>query len=127
MNNCTFIGRFTADPALRRIEKDDGDDTCVARFTLAVQRRFKGKSKVNFLDFEIWDSAAEVIVQYCHKGDVLIVNDSSARNNIYEDKKTGQTISKIVFRIEKFDFPSNIGLALVRKKKEDDDEEQKET
>lgn len=124
MNNCTFIGRFRDDPTLRRIEKEGGDDTCVARFTLAVQRRFKGKSKVNWLDFEIWDSAAEVIAQYCKKGDVIIINDSSARNNIYDDKH-GQKVSKIVFRVEKFDFPSNIGLALVRKK--EDDDEHKET
>jgi len=124
MNDCTFIGRFVKDPDLHRIEKDDGNDTCVVRFCLAVQRKFKGTQRVNYLDFEAWDKGAEVIAQYCKKGDVLIVLDSSARNNNYTDKNTGQEVRKIVFRVEKFDFPSNMGLALVRKKDDDRDKEE---
>jgi single-stranded DNA-binding protein len=111
MNECHFIGRFVKDPMLHRITKDDGT-TCVVRFCLAVQRQFKQTQHVNYLDFEAWDTGAEVIAKYCKKGDVLIINSSSARNNIYTDKETGKKISKVVFRVEKFLLPSNIGLSL---------------
>jgi single stranded DNA-binding protein len=117
MNTCTFIGRFTNDPELKSVKTADGDiNTNVVNFRLAITRKFKkgngelGK-QTNFLDFEAWDSGAEVIVKNFRKGDPIIIH-ASARSDVYEftnqDNET-KRINTVRFRVEKFEFvPSKI-------------------
>ena len=115
MNVCIFIGRFTKTPELTQVKTgDEGRTTNVVNFKLAVTRKFKkhgGESskQVVYLDFEAWDTGAEVIAKHFAKGDPIIVY-TSARNNTFETAE-GIRVSKIVFRVEKFDFPSNNGLS----------------
>ena len=73
MNNCHFIGRLVQDPELT-----DVNETSVVRFTLAVNEYRKSKDgekskKVDYLDFEAWDSGATTIDRYCSKGDEIAV------------------------------------------------------
>ena len=114
MNECHFIGRFTADPELKKVSTDSNKDTSVVNFTLAINRKFRKNSgesgkHVVFLPFEAWDTGAEVICNNFCKGDPIIIERSSARNNNFQNSD-GIKVSKIVFRVEKFQFPSEQGL-----------------
>ncbi|MDD4805059.1 MAG: single-stranded DNA-binding protein [Candidatus Pacebacteria bacterium] len=84
LNNCDFMGRFVADPELRKTP----NDVSVVNFTLAVDRDFtpKGKDKeCDFLDFVAWRQQADFIAKYFHKGSQAAVN-SSIQTRSYEDK-----------------------------------------
>lgn len=112
MNTCHFIGRFTHDPELKKVPRTDGGaETSVVNFRLAISRKFKKNSgesgtQTNLLDFEVWDSAAEVVANNFKKGDTIIITNASARNEFYEDQETGRKFNLIRFRVEKFEFPN---------------------
>lgn len=112
MNECHFIGRFVADPVLTTITKGDGKEVSMVRFCLAINRKFKNKNgeitnQVNFLEFEAWDSAAEVIAEHCRKGTLLIIR-ASARSASVCYEADGSKHNRIIFRVESFDFANNI-------------------
>lgn len=106
MNECIFCGRFTEDPQLQRIVNENDKETCFVNFELAINRKFKksngelGKN-VTYLEFEAWDSGAEVICKSFRKGDAIFVH--AAARNIIDDEG-------IIFRVSQFYFPSDQGL-----------------
>lgn len=62
MNSAQIIGRYVKDPDVRQ-----ANDTTVARFTLAVDRKYK-KGEADFISCVAFGKLAEVISKYCHKG-----------------------------------------------------------
>ena len=100
MNNCTLIGRLVADPTIRDVGK-----TKLVTFSLAIEeyRRDKDgnkKKRVDFFDFEAWDTGAETINEFCSKGDVIAVN-AAARQQKWTNSK-GQDRQKVIFRVQNF-------------------------
>jgi len=100
MNNCTLIGRFVADPYIKDIGK-----TKLVTFSLAVEEYRKDKEgnkkkRVDFFDFEAWDSGAETINEFCRKGDVIAVS-TTARQQKWTNSK-GEHRQKVVFRVQNF-------------------------
>jgi single-strand DNA-binding protein len=96
------VGRFVADPVLR-----DVNETKVCTFSLAINeyRRVNGERKKfpHFFEFEVWDKAAELIAEYRKKGDLLEFY-ATARQQKWNDKSTGESRSKVVFRVDDFTF-----------------------
>lgn len=75
MNTISTIGRFTADPVLRKTP----DDVSVLTFTLAVDRSYVKageKRKVDFLDYVAWRGQAEFIEKHFSKGDSIAIEGS---------------------------------------------------
>lgn len=66
MNNVQLVGRLTRDPEVRY---SDGG-TSVARFTVAVDRRFhkEGQQDVDFISCVAFGKTAEFIEKYFRKG-----------------------------------------------------------
>lgn len=66
MNNISLVGRFTRDPEVRY--SDSG--TVVARFTIAVDRRFKreGEPTADFPNCVAFGKTAEFIEKYFQQG-----------------------------------------------------------
>lgn len=66
MNNVVLMGRFTRDPEVRY--SDDG--TAIAKFSLAVDRRFKrdGGPTADFINCTAFGRTAEFIEHYFHQG-----------------------------------------------------------
>ena len=100
MNSCNFIGRLAHNPELIPV-----DSTHVARFTLAVEdyrrsRDGKKTKRVDYFDFEAWDSGATTICKYCKKGDELAVFTTGRQYKWVEDD--GSRNSRIKFRVNKF-------------------------
>ena len=80
-NNCTFMGRLTADPELRSTQ--NGKKFCT--FTLAVSGRSKDDD-TTFVNFTSWEKQAEFIAQYFTKGSRMLVN-GELRSRSYTDKE----------------------------------------
>ena len=59
------------------------------------------REKVTFVNFEAWGRAAEVISQYCIKGDALYIQ-GQLQSELWEDKKTGEKRSRLYVRVDSF-------------------------
>lgn len=68
MNKVELMGRLTRDPEIRYSQDEKG--TCVARYTLAVDRRFKweGEENADFIRCVVFGKQGEAAEKYLAKG-----------------------------------------------------------
>lgn len=74
VSTVTVMGNLTRDPEVRKFE--NGGSLC--GFSIAVNRRFKDRNgetvtKTDFINCVAYNRLAELMGQYCHKGDPLYV------------------------------------------------------
>ena len=100
LNSFDCIGNFVSDPTYF-----DGENPRVL-FRLAVDRNGKpveGKKEADFLDFIAWRGTAEYIAKYCHKGDLIAVQNASARTHDFVTKD-GTKFQRTEFQVESIDI-----------------------
>ena len=74
MNKAILMGRLTRDPDVRYTQGEQA--SAVARFTLAVDRRFKKEGEqltADFISCVAFGKTGEFIERYCHQGTKLVV------------------------------------------------------
>ena len=73
MNKVVLVGRLTRDPEVRYSQGDNA--TAVARYTLAVDRRFRrdGEPTADFIPCVIFGRSAEFAEKYFHQGLKVVV------------------------------------------------------
>ena len=72
MNKVILMGRLTRDPDVKYTQQQ----MCAARFTLAVDRRFKrdgDQQTADFISCVAFGKTGEFIERYCHQGTKLVV------------------------------------------------------
>ena len=102
MNKVILMGRLTREPEVRYSQ--GASQTAVARFTIAVDRRFKreGEPTADFLDCTAFGRQAEFIERYLHKG-VKVVVCGSIQNNNYTNRD-GQTVYGFRIMVDEVEF-----------------------
>ena len=94
INNVVLVGRVVRDPELRYTPQN----TAVATFTIAVNRRFKnaqGEREADFINCVIWRQSAENLANWAKKGALIGVTGSIQVRN-YENKE-GQRVYVTTF------------------------------
>ena len=95
MNKWHGIGNLTKDPEL--YETPNGVN--VAKFTIAVQRRFSnadGERVVDFINCVAWRTTAENLHKFCKKGDkIAVVGELQTRSYEAQDG-TKRFVTEIV-------------------------------
>ncbi|MDG6161791.1 single-stranded DNA-binding protein [Lactococcus formosensis] len=89
INNVVLVGRVVRDPELRYTPQN----TAVATFTLAVNRRFKnarGEREADLINCVIWRQPAENLANWAKKGTLVGITGSIQVRN-YENKE-GQRV-----------------------------------
>lgn len=71
MNQVFLIGRLTKDPDIRYTQGDNS--MCVARYTLAVDRRGKDRD-ADFISCVAFGKSGEFAERFLHKGTKILVN-----------------------------------------------------
>ena len=73
MNKVIEIGRLTKDPDIRYSQ--GANTTCIARYTLAVDRKFKqeGQPTADFINCIAFGKLGEFAEKYLHKGTKIAV------------------------------------------------------
>ena len=73
MNKAILMGRLTRDPDIRWTQGQD--QKCIARYTLAVDRRFKqeGGASADFISCVAFDRQAEFAEKYLRKGTKIAI------------------------------------------------------
>lgn len=88
LNNCTFQGRFAADPEMRTTQSG----LTVASFRMAVDRDNvgqDGRRATDWLNFVAWRKTAEFVCQYFRKGSTALV-ECQCQTRSYEDKNRSE-------------------------------------
>lgn len=98
MNKSILSGRFTADPEL-----STSNDTTIARFVLAVNRRYKkeGQPEADFIRCTAFGKTAENIGKYFGKGKPILIEGHIQTDSYKRDGVKHYTTDII---IEAFDF-----------------------
>jgi single-stranded DNA-binding protein len=96
MNICSFTGYLVENPRISMV-----GDIVRAEFLMVIYTYRKTKSgeknrMPTYIHCEAWHTGAETLEKYASKGTKLVVN-ASAKNVSKED-------SRIIFRINEFDF-----------------------
>lgn len=104
MNLVAFMGRLTRDP---EIKVGGANNTTIARFSIAVDRRYKreGEPEADFFDCVAFGKTAEVVEKYFKKGSRILVQ-GEIRNNNYTNKD-GQKVYGMQVLTQAIYFPES--------------------
>ena len=102
MNKVIEIGRLTKDPDIRYSQ--GANTTCVARYTLAVDRKFKqeGQPNADFINCIAFGKLGEFAEKYLHKG-VKIAIVGRIQTGSYKNKD-GNTVYTTDVVVEEQEF-----------------------
>ena len=95
-NKVVLHGILVTDPELRVTQ---GNDLPVARTAIAVNRKYKDREEVMFIDIVVFGKLAEVLEAYATKGTPLLI-DGRLSQNTWEQE--GQKRSKHEIIVENF-------------------------
>jgi single-strand DNA-binding protein len=93
-----LVGRAGRDPEAQYF--DSGN--CVAKFSLAVNRRSRDDAP-DWFNLEIWGKQAQVAADYVQKGSQLAVI-GSFKVDRWTDRTTGEERTKPVIKVDRFEF-----------------------
>lgn len=110
MNKWLGIGRLVADPEVRYSQGENA--TCIARYRLAVDRRFKrdGEQEADFISCVAFGKNGEFAEKYLHKG-MKIAVEGRIQTGSYEKDGVKHYTTDIV--VEAHDFCESKGTASV--------------
>ena len=102
MNKVIEIGRLTKDPEIRYSQ--GANTTCIARYTLAVDRKFKqeGQPNADFINCIAFGKLGEFAEKYLHKG-VKIAVTGRIQTGSYKNKD-GNTVYTTDVVVEEQEF-----------------------
>ena len=102
MNKVILMGRLTRDPEVRYSQ--GASQTTVARFSIAVDRRFKreGEPDADFFNCTSFGKQAEFVERYLHKG-TKVVLCGRVQNDNYTNKD-GQMVYSVRIMVDEIEF-----------------------
>ena len=102
MNKVIEIGRLVKDPEIRYSQ--GANTTCIARYTLAVDRKFKqeGQPNADFINCIAFGKLGEFAEKYLHKG-VKIAVTGRIQTGSYKNKD-GNTVYTTDVVVEEQEF-----------------------
>lgn len=117
MNKVILIGRLTRDPEIRYTQGENS--MAVARFTLAVDRRFKRDNQptADFISCICFRKTAEFVEKYCKKGTKLAV-DGSWQTGSYTNKDGNKVYTNDCL-VDNCEFAESKATAEQNQKKDD--------
>ncbi|MCI8401480.1 MAG: single-stranded DNA-binding protein [Lachnospiraceae bacterium] len=109
MNKVVLIGRLTRDPEVRYGQ--GGNQTAVARFSIAVDRRFKreGEPDADFFNCTAFGKQAEFVERYLHKGIKMVVVGRIQNDNY--TNRDGQQVYSVRVMVEELEFAESKNAA----------------
>lgn len=93
-----LIGRLTKEVELKYTQ----NGTAVAKFTLAVDRKFSKEKTTDFISCQAWSKTAEFIAQYFQKGQMMACEGEIQTSN-YE-KEDGSKVYQTVVNVSQVEF-----------------------
>lgn len=110
MNKVILMGRLTRDPEVRYSTSGD-NQLAIARYTLAVDRRFKrdGDQSADFIRCVAFGRSGEFAEKYFHQGTKIVV-EGRIQTGSYQDKD-GKTVYTTEVVVENQEFAESKATA----------------
>lgn len=110
MNKAIIIGRMTRRADIRYTQGEN--QTCIARFTLAVNRKFarSGEKDADFISCIAFGKTAEFLERYGHKG-VKFVVEGKIQTGSYTNRE-GQKVYTTDVVVESIEFGESKSAAV---------------
>lgn len=106
MNKVILMGRLTRDPEVRYSQGTNsrGESTAIARYSLAVDRRFKrdGEPDADFFNCTVFGKGAEFAEKYLKQGTKILVT-GRVQNDNYTNKE-GQKVYSVQIMVDEQEF-----------------------
>lgn len=106
MNKVILMGRLTRDPEVRYSQGTNsrGESTAIARYSLAVDRRFKrdGEPDADFFNCTCFGRNAEFAEKYLRKGIKILVT-GRIQNDNYQNRE-GQMVYSVQVMVDEQEF-----------------------
>ena len=115
MNKVALMGRLTKDPDIRYSNSQGGDQLCIARFTLAVDRRFSRKDNngneqtADFISIVVFGKLAEHVEKYYKQG-LKVALTGRIQTGSYTNKE-GQKVFTTEVVAEELEFAESKNAA----------------
>lgn len=93
MNKVILMGRLTKDPEIRY--GGENNQTAIARFSLAVDRRYRKSNnevETDFFNCTAFGKIGEFVERYLHKG-IKVLLTGEVQNNNYTDRSGNKVYS----------------------------------
>jgi single-strand binding protein len=103
MNKAILMGRLTRDPEIRYSQSDS--NMAIARFSLAVDRRYKkqgDETTADFFNCTAFGKQGEFVEKYLKKGTKIVVI-GRIQNDNYTNKE-GQKVYSVQIMVEEIEF-----------------------
>ena len=109
MNKVILMGRLTRDPEVRYSQGENG--SAVARFSLAVDRRFKraGDAEADFFNCTAFGRQAEFVERYLKRGTKMVVTGRIQNDNY--TTRDGQKVYSVQIIVEELEFAESKAAA----------------
>ena len=103
MNKAILMGRLTRDPEVRYSQSDSS--MAIARFSLAVDRRYKkqgDETTADFFNCTAFGKQGEFVEKYLKQGTKIVVT-GRIQNDNYTNKE-GQKVYSVQIMVEEIEF-----------------------
>jgi single-strand binding protein len=103
MNKVILMGRLTRDPDVRYSQTDS--NMAIARFSLAVDRRYKkqgDETTADFFNCTAFGKQGEFVEKYLKKGTKIVVTGRIQNDNY--TNKDGQKVYSVQIMVEEIEF-----------------------
>ena len=109
MNKIILMGRLTRDPEIRYSQNENS--TAIARFSLAVDRRFKrqGDAEADFFNCTAFGKQGEFVERYLKQGTKILLTGRIQNDNY--TNKDGQKVYSVQVIAEEIEFAESKAAA----------------
>ncbi|MBE5863995.1 MAG: single-stranded DNA-binding protein [Lachnospiraceae bacterium] len=109
MNKVILMGRLTRDPEVRYSQ--GATPTAVARFSVAVDRRFKrdGEPDADFFNCTCFGKQGEFVEKYLRKGTKVVLSGRIQNDNY--TNKDGQQVYSVRIMVDEIEFAESKNAA----------------
>ena len=109
MNKVILMGRLTRDPDVRYSQGENA--SAFARYTLAVDRRFKraGDAEADFFNCTAFGRQAEFVERYLKRGTKMVVTGRIQNDNY--TNRDGQKVYSVQIIVEELEFAESKAAA----------------
>ncbi len=108
MNKVMLMGRLTKDPEIRYSQSKNGDQLAIARFSLAVDRRFsrsgqgENEQTADFFNCTSFGRQAEFCEKYLRQGTKIVICGRIENDNY--TNKNGEKVYSVKILCEEIEF-----------------------
>ena len=109
MNKVILMGRLTRDPEVRYSQ--NGNQMAIARFSIAVDRRFKreGEPDADFFNCTAFGKQAEFVEKYLYQGSKILLSGRIQNDNY--TNKDGQMVYSVRVMVDEIEFAESKNAA----------------